>query len=105
MRLRGRHRLVAPGGGRAGPRVPRCAHLGPAHGRRPFLLRGARARVGLGPGGGVGPDARLPMKRDGDGGEVFDFGSVDKTETKKSALNILEGGEVAFQRRREIYGY
>ena len=45
------------------------------------------------------------MKRDGDGGEVFDFGSVDKTETKKSALNILEGGEVAFQRRREIYGY
>jgi len=47
----------------------------------------------------------LPMKRDGDGGEVFDFGSVDKTETKEAALNILEGGEIAFQRRREIYGY
>jgi wobble nucleotide-excising tRNase len=47
----------------------------------------------------------LPMKRDGDCGEVFDFGSVDKTETKKAALNILEGGEIAFQRRREIYGY
>jgi hypothetical protein len=47
----------------------------------------------------------LPMKRNGDGGEVFDFGSVDKTETKRAALNILEGGETAFQRRREIYGY
>jgi ABC-type histidine transport system ATPase subunit len=47
----------------------------------------------------------LPMKRNGDCGEVFDFGSVDRTETKEAALNILEGGEIAFQRRREIYGY
>jgi hypothetical protein len=30
--------------------------------------------------------------RQRDGGEVFDFGSVDKTETKEAALNILEGG-------------
>jgi len=47
----------------------------------------------------------LPMKRNGDCGEIFDFGSIDKAETKKAALNILEGGEIAFQRRREIYGY
>jgi hypothetical protein len=47
----------------------------------------------------------LPMKRVGDGGEVYDSGSIDKAETKKAALNILEGGELAFQRRREIYGY
>ena len=47
----------------------------------------------------------LPMKRNGDCGEIFDFGSVDKAETKMAALNILEGGEIAFQRRREIYGY
>jgi len=47
----------------------------------------------------------LPMKRTGDGGQVFDSGSIDRAETKKAALNILEGGEIAFQRRREIYGY
>jgi len=47
----------------------------------------------------------LPMKRNGDCGEIFDFGSIDKAETKKAALNILEGGEIAFHRRREIYGY
>ena len=47
----------------------------------------------------------LPMKRNGDCGEIFDFGSIDKAGTKKAALNILEGGEIAFQRRREIYGY
>jgi len=45
------------------------------------------------------------MKRNGDCGEIFDFGSIDKAETKKAAVNILEGGEIAFQRRREIYGY
>ena len=47
----------------------------------------------------------LPMKRKGDCGQVFDFGSIDRTETKRAVLNILEGGETAFQRRREIYGY
>lgn len=47
----------------------------------------------------------LPMKRKADGGEVFDSGSMDRAETKQAALNILEGGEIAFQRRREIYGY
>lgn len=47
----------------------------------------------------------LPMRRSGDGGVAFDRGSIDKTETKQAAINILEGGGVAFQRRREIYGY
>jgi len=47
----------------------------------------------------------LPMKRSEDGGEVFDSGSIDRAETKKAAIDILEGGEIAFQRRREIYGY
>lgn len=47
----------------------------------------------------------LPMRRDGDGGTAFDRGSIDKTETKKSVLNILEGGDIAFRRRKEIYGH
>ncbi|MCX5747962.1 MAG: AAA family ATPase [Proteobacteria bacterium] len=46
----------------------------------------------------------LPMRRDGDAGAVFDRGSIDRTETKRAAQSILEGGDQAFQRRREIYG-
>lgn len=46
----------------------------------------------------------LPMHRDGDAGAVFDRGSIDRTETKRAAQSILEGGDQAFQRRREIYG-
>lgn len=47
----------------------------------------------------------LPMRRAGDGGETFDSGSIDKTETKAAVLKILEGGDVAFRRRQEIYGH
>jgi hypothetical protein len=47
----------------------------------------------------------LPMKRNGDRGTVFDRGSVDHQETKKAAQDILEGGELAFRRRKEIYGH
>jgi len=47
----------------------------------------------------------LPMKWNGDCGEMFDCGSIDKAGTKEAALNILEGGEIAYQRRREIDGY
>jgi hypothetical protein len=47
----------------------------------------------------------LPMRRNGDGGAAFDHGSIDKADTKKAVLNILEGGDLAFRRRREIYGY
>lgn len=47
----------------------------------------------------------LPMKRVDDRGKAFDSGSIDKAETKQTALNILEGGDVAFRRRKEIYGH
>jgi DNA repair exonuclease SbcCD ATPase subunit len=45
----------------------------------------------------------LPMKRSGDCGAAFDRGSIDAAETKRAVINILEGGDRAFQRRREIY--
>ena len=44
------------------------------------------------------------MQRDGEGGAAFDRGSVDRAETKAAVIKILEGGERAFQRRKEIYG-
>jgi hypothetical protein len=47
----------------------------------------------------------FPMKRSGDNGAVFERGSVDRQETKKAAQDILEGGELAFRRRKEIYGH
>ena len=47
----------------------------------------------------------LPMKRVGDRGTIADRGSIDRTETKKAVQDILEGGEAAFRRRREIYGH
>jgi ABC-type cobalamin/Fe3+-siderophores transport system ATPase subunit len=47
----------------------------------------------------------LPMRRSGDKGTVADRGSIDRTETKKSVQAILEGGELAFRRRQEIYGH
>jgi len=47
----------------------------------------------------------LPMRRDGDGGVAFDRGSIDKSETKKAVLDILEGGDLAFRRRQEVYGH
>jgi energy-coupling factor transporter ATP-binding protein EcfA2 len=52
-------------------------------------------------------DAELifPMRRDGDRGVMFDFGSIDKTETKGAAQKILEGGKAAFLRRMDIYGH
>jgi len=45
------------------------------------------------------------MRRSGDRGITFDSGSVDRTDTKRAAQNILEGGELAFLRRKEIYGH
>lgn len=47
----------------------------------------------------------FPMKRNGDKGEGFDRGSIDRAETRIAVQNILEGGELAFRRRKEIYGY
>jgi ABC-type cobalamin/Fe3+-siderophores transport system ATPase subunit len=46
----------------------------------------------------------MPMRREGDEGIVFDRGSIDRKETKQATQAILEGGEQAFLRRREIYG-
>ena len=46
-----------------------------------------------------------PMKRSGDTGVILDRGSIDRQETKKAVQEILEGGELAFRRRKEIYGH
>jgi len=47
----------------------------------------------------------FPMKRTDDKGEAVDRGSIDRAETKQAVQTILEGGELAFRRRKEIYGY
>ena len=47
----------------------------------------------------------LPMRRNGDKGEAFDRGAIDRAQTRLAVQNILEGGELAFRRRKEIYGY
>jgi ABC-type lipoprotein export system ATPase subunit len=47
----------------------------------------------------------FPMRRTDDLGAIFDRGSVDRHETKQVVQDILEGGELAFRRRKEIYGH
>jgi DNA repair exonuclease SbcCD ATPase subunit len=47
----------------------------------------------------------LPMRRSGDGGVVFELGSIDRNDTRKAVQDILEGGELAFRKRKEIYGH
>ena len=47
----------------------------------------------------------LPMRRSGDGGVVFEQGSIDRNDTRKAVQDILEGGELAFRKRMEIYGH
>lgn len=47
----------------------------------------------------------LPMRRSGDGGVVFELGSIDRNHTRKAVQDILEGGELAFRKRKEIYGH
>jgi DNA repair ATPase RecN len=47
----------------------------------------------------------IPMRRSVDKGIVFERGSIDRAETKAEVRNILEGGDLAFRRRMEIYGY
>jgi hypothetical protein len=46
----------------------------------------------------------LPMRRNGESGQVYDRGSIDRGATRKAAQHILEGGALAFRRRQEIYG-
>lgn len=47
----------------------------------------------------------LPMARDGNKGCVVERGSIDRPKTKDQAQRILEGGELAFRRRMDIYGH
>src|SRR5207244_5518097 len=51
-------------------------------------------------------DAELlfPMLRRGEKGIIGDRGAIDRLETKRAVQAILEGGEEAFRRRKEIYG-
>ena len=43
------------------------------------------------------------MKRNGDYGVVHERGSIDRVETCGVVQEILEGGKLAFQKRREVY--
>jgi len=47
----------------------------------------------------------LPMYRENDCGQVKDRGSIDASATLQCVQNILEGGAMAFLRRKEIYGH
>ena len=47
----------------------------------------------------------LPMHRENDCGKAKERGSIDRTDTKKRVLEILEGGHAAFARRRQIYSH
>lgn len=45
-----------------------------------------------------------PMMRSGNAGVTFERGSIDRRQTKTAAQDVLEGGEVAFLRRKALYG-
>jgi len=47
----------------------------------------------------------LPMCRKNDCGKIKERGSIDTDATKRSVLDILEGGLDAFLRRKEIYNH
>lgn len=47
----------------------------------------------------------VPMQGYGGAGYIKDVGAVDAHETRKRACEILEGGEAAYRRRGEMYGY
>ncbi len=51
-------------------------------------------------------DAELivPLKSTNEKTHIIDRGSIDSTATKKITCAILEGGEKAFMKRKEIYG-
>lgn len=46
----------------------------------------------------------IPLKSTSEHSRVLDRGSIDNTATKKITCAILEGGEKAFIKRKEIYG-
>ncbi|HEY6770379.1 MAG TPA: AAA family ATPase [Candidatus Sulfotelmatobacter sp.] len=47
----------------------------------------------------------LPMFRENDCGKAKDRGSIDASATKQCVMDILEGGQDAFERRKEIYSH
>jgi ABC-type cobalamin/Fe3+-siderophores transport system ATPase subunit len=47
----------------------------------------------------------LPMRRTGNTGEVHERGGIDRKETADVVQDILEGGALAFRKRKEIYGH
>jgi putative AbiEii toxin of type IV toxin-antitoxin system len=47
----------------------------------------------------------LPMHRENDVGKTKDRGSIDTSATKQCVLSILEGGDDAFLRRKEMYNH
>jgi hypothetical protein len=47
----------------------------------------------------------LPMIRENDYGKTKDRGAIDKAATKQCVLDIVEGGSVAFLRRKEMYNH
>jgi ABC-type cobalamin/Fe3+-siderophores transport system ATPase subunit len=47
----------------------------------------------------------LPMFRNGENGQIKNSGSIDNVITKQTVQNVLEGGEIAFKKRMDIYGY
>jgi ABC-type lipoprotein export system ATPase subunit/histidinol phosphatase-like PHP family hydrolase len=46
----------------------------------------------------------IPLKSTNELSMIVDRGSVDNSATKKTTCNILEGGEHAFKKRKQIYG-
>ena len=46
----------------------------------------------------------IPLKSSSDKTFVLDRGSIDNMQTKKITCAILEGGEKAFAKRKEMYG-
>lgn len=47
----------------------------------------------------------IPLKSTNDKSYILNRGSIDNSETKKMTCEILEGGEIAFIKRKDIYGF
>ena len=47
----------------------------------------------------------IPLKSTSEKSMIFDSGSIDNEATKKITCDILEGGEKAFIKRKQIYGF
>lgn len=45
----------------------------------------------------------IPLKSTSERTHILDRGSIDNLKTKRHACDILEGGELAFRKRQEIY--